>query len=98
MAVGTGEVDFGAAPGAFEATLVVTGQATIASNSHVEAYIMRETPSDSATTHHTAADMALAPHIIKLVCGNIVAATGFTIYASSSEKIHGKIPIHWVWA
>jgi hypothetical protein len=73
-ATGTTTIDFGAFPGKSDASVAVTGQAAIVSGSLVEAWIR---PVDSAD--HLA-DEHLVEHI-KIVAGNIVAGTGFTIYA-----------------
>jgi hypothetical protein len=88
---GTATIDFGAAPGTNVVTVVVTGEAGILSGSHVEAWIM-----GSATAEHNAYEHAIAP--IKLTCGTIVAATGFTITAVCEWRLTGTFTVHWVWA
>ncbi|CAB4214963.1 hypothetical protein UFOVP1469_33 [uncultured Caudovirales phage] len=88
----TALVDFGAFPGASYATVAVTGQASIVAGSLVEAWIRPE-----ATTDHTADDAIVDPP--RVIAGDIVAATGFTIHAfSDNTKRHwGKYTVAWVW-
>ena len=91
-AKGTAVLDFGATP-ADQASVVVTGQAGIAAGSDVEAYFMRETTSDNGVDEHEEA-AALCP----LVCGDIVAGTGFTIYAHPLAMLGtGTFNVRWVW-
>lgn len=78
---GTTTVNFGAFPGSSDTSVTVTGQATIASGSFVEAWI---TP--TATADHTADEHWVEP--IKVVAGNVVAGTGFTIYAMNTNQIN----------
>ena len=88
-ATGVAEVDFGAHPGKSDTSVAVTGQGAIVSGSLVEAWIR-----PVASAEHTA-DEHLVENI-KIVAGNIVAATGFTIYAFNdtphfpgSDKVDG---------
>jgi len=92
--IGSAEIDFGAFPGSNEASVLVTGQADITAASKAESYIM----ADSTTTDHTASDHRYAAALMGLTCGDLVAATGFTIYARSLEKLQGKFSVQWVWA
>lgn len=78
---GTTTLDFGAFPGASDASVVVTGQAGIVSGSLVEAWIRPE-----ATADHTADEHML--ETIKVFAGNIVAGTGFTIYGFNTSEIN----------
>jgi len=71
---GTTTVDFGAFPGKTDTSVAVTGQAGIIAGSLVEAWLR---PVDTAD--HTADEHMV--EAIKVFAGNIVAATGFTIYA-----------------
>jgi hypothetical protein len=80
-ATGTTTVNFGAFPGSSDTSVAVTGQATIASGSFVEAWI---TP--TATADHTADEHWVEP--IKVVAGNVVAGTGFTIYAMNTNQLN----------
>jgi len=90
-ASGTATLTFGSAPGTNFVTVVVTGQASIGVNSHVEAFLM-----GSTTATHNAIEHMIVP--IRLSCGDIVAATGFTIYASTDFRLTGTFTVHWVWA
>ncbi len=77
-ATGTGLLNFGTFPGSSDALLVVTGQAAILSGSYVEAWIRPE-----ATAEHTADEHWV--ETIKVVAGNIVPGTGFTIYGINTN-------------
>lgn len=72
--VGTASVDFGAFPGATDASVVVTGQTGIVSGSVVQAWIL-----PAATVDHTADEHLVEP--IRVLVTDIVAGTGFTIRA-----------------
>ena len=77
-AQGTVEIDFGAFPGADTASVAVTGQGSIASNSLVEVWVF-----PTATTDHSVDEHIYdAPDVI---AGNVVAGTGFTAYGKSRE-------------
>lgn len=100
-AQGTALLDFGAFPGASDASLTVTGQAGIASGSLVEAWIL-----PAATADHTA-DEHIA-ETLRVFAGNIVAGTGFTIYGINTSqlnepvtgkgtRLYGKWNVAWVW-
>jgi hypothetical protein len=91
---GTAEIDFGAHPGANEASVAVTGQASITATSKVEAYMM----ADDTTSNHTASDHRYVGLWLNLTCGTPTAATGFTIYGRSDQKLSGKFSVRWVWA
>lgn len=92
-AQGTAILNFGGHPGSNEASIAVTGQGTISATSNAEAYVMAEIYST-----HTANDHAYFAMLAKLTCGTPTAATGFTIYARSPEKLTGDFKVHWVWA
>lgn len=79
--VGTATIDFGAFPGASDASITVTGQTGISTGSVVQAWLRPE-----ATSDHTADEHML--ETIKVVAGNIVAGTGFTIYAINTNQIN----------
>jgi hypothetical protein len=80
-AQGTTSIDFGAFPGKSDASVAVTGQAAIVAGSLVEAWIR-----PVATADHTADEHML--ETIKVFAGNIVAATGFTIYAFNTSEMN----------
>ena len=96
MAAGTGQaiIDFGAHPGANEASVAVTGLATIPGTAKAEAFFM----GDDTSADHTAADHKYAPCFISLTCGGVSAGTGFTINARSIEKMSGTWTVRYVWA
>ena len=76
---GTTVVDFGAFPGSSDTTATVTGQASILAGSLVEAWVM-----PTATADHSADEHWVEP--IKVMAGNVVAGTGFTIYATMQPQ------------
>lgn len=91
---GTAIIDFGSFPGASEASIAVTGQASILATSKVEAYIM----GDDTTSDHTAKDHRYIAAWLGLTCGTPTAATGFTIYGRCLNKLQGTFALRWVWA
>ena len=90
---GTATLNFGAEPGSNEASVAVTGQASISATSKAEAYIM----GDDTTSDHTAQDHRYVGLFMSLTCGTPTATTGFTIYARSTEKLNGTFSVRWVW-
>ena len=93
-AIGTSTLSFGSSPGSSEASIAVTGQASILATSKVEAFIMGE----DTTASHTAADHRYAAALIGLSCGTPTVGTGFTIYGRCLDKMEGDIAVRWVWA
>jgi hypothetical protein len=98
-ASGTATIDFGAFPGAPDATVAVTGQAAIVSGSLVGAWIR-----PVATADHSADEHRL--ETIAIVADTIVAATGFTIYAredspttpmNEGHRLYGTWSCAWAW-
>lgn len=81
---GTAVLNFGAFPGASDASVAVTGQAGIVAGSLVEAWIR-----PVATADHTADEHMI--ETIKVVAGNIVAGTGFTIYGFNTSEINEPV-------
>ena len=73
-AQGVTTVTFGAFPGTTDCTTVITGQTGIGAGSAVEAWIIC-----TATSDHSADEHWVDPP--EVTAGNIVAGTGFTIYA-----------------
>jgi len=83
-AQGTTTVDFGAFPGASDTSVAVTGQTGILAGSLVEAFLF-----PVATADHTADE-----HLVETItvrAGNIVAGTGFTIYAFNNSEINEPV-------
>lgn len=93
-ATGTATIDFGAFPGSNEASIAVTGQTSILATSKAEAFVM----ADDTTSDHTASDHRYFAALIGLTCGTPTLATGFTIYARSTEKLQGTFALRWVWS
>lgn len=92
--VGVAEIQFGAWPGANEASVSVTGQTEITALASAEAWLM----ADDTTTDHTANDHRYAAALMGLTCGTPSAGVGFTIYARSTEKLTGAFKVRWVWS
>ena len=81
MATGTAILNFGAFPGNSDTSVAITGQASILSGSFVEAWLV-----PTATADHTADEHLLES--IKVIAGNVIAATGFTIYGINTGQIN----------
>lgn len=94
-AQGTANLDFGAFPGASDASVAVTGQTGIVGSSLVEAWLF-----PTATADHSADEHIVEP--LEVYAGNIVAGTGFTIYGINRTPlgdtlIYGVWKVAWVW-
>ena len=81
MPQGTTIVDFGAFPGASDASGTITGQGSILTTSNLGAWLISQDSVDHSADEH-------ATETIEIVAGNIVAATSFTIYARNSNQIN----------
>ena len=90
--VGTATLSFGSFPGSNLATTTVTGQTNIKATSVINLQI-----SAVATGSYTASDIKFLASQIELAYDTVVAGTGFTIYASSSQKLQGSITIDYTW-
>lgn len=84
-AQGTTTVNFGAFPGSSDTTAVVTGQTGILAGSLVEAWIFPVATSDHSADEHSLEN-------IHVTAGNIVAGTGFTIYARDANQLYEQTP------
>jgi hypothetical protein len=82
---GTTTVNFGAFPGSSDTTAVNTGQAAIVAGSLVEAWIWPVATADHSADEHWVES-------INVVAGNIVAGTGFTIYARDANQLYEQQP------
>lgn len=80
-ATGTAILDFGAFPGASDASVAVTGQAGIVAGSLVEAWIRPVDTADHLADEHMV-------ETIKVFAANIVAGTGFTIYGFNTSQLN----------
>lgn len=93
-AQGTATIDFGAFPGASDTSVAVTGQTSIVSGSAVEAWILPAATADHSVDEHMV-------ETLKVIAGNIVAGTGFTIYGFNSGfgdvRLYGTWNVAWVW-
>jgi hypothetical protein len=88
---GTATIDFGAAPGKSDTSLVITGQGAIASGSLVEAWLAYASTSGHSADEHFVEEL-------QVTAGNVVAGTGFTIYARTRNKaLTGTWSVNWVW-
>ena len=90
--IGTATINFGA--GSNEASVNVTGQTTISNTSKTDVFIM----ADDTTSDHTAKDHRYLAALAGFTCGTPTAATGFTIYATSTQNLKGTFQVRWVWA
>lgn len=89
ITTGTATIDFGAFPGANEAS-VAFADAAVSGSSVVKAWFT----ADSVTADHTANDHKYAPVFINLT-GLPTAGVGGTIYARSEEKMQGQWLVNW---
>lgn len=90
---GSATLDFGSWPGSTDIkSVAVTGQGAITGGSVVEAYVF-----PTATTNHSADEHIIDPP--RVIAGNIVAGTGFTIYGEPQTpgSIYGQWTCNWVW-
>ena len=90
--LGTATIDFGV--GANEASVAVTGQTSISATSKAESFIM----ADDTSGTHTASDHRYFDVLAGLTCGTPSAGIGFTIYATSTQKLNSTFQVRWVWA
>lgn len=84
-AQGTAVLDFGAFPGKSDASVAVTGQTGILSGSLVEAWIRPVATADHSADEHMV-------ETLKVVAGNIVVGTGFTIYGFNTSQLNEAPP------
>jgi hypothetical protein len=91
---GVAIVDFGAFPGASDTSLAVTGLPAITANGAVVASITPKASTDHSADEHWAETIGVS-------AGNIVAGTGFTIYAKNTgvgdTRLYGKWNVAYNW-
>lgn len=88
---GTATVDFGAFPGKTDASLDITGQASIANDSLVKVHKRLVATADHSADEHWVEEMDVE-------VGNVVAGTGFTVYAKTrNQRIYGLWNVAWEW-
>lgn len=83
-AQGTTTINFGAFPGKSDASVAVTGQAAIIAGSLIEAWIRPVATADHTDTEHMV-------ETLKVFAADIVAGTGFTIYAFNTSQLNEPI-------
>jgi hypothetical protein len=93
ITAGTATINFGASPGANEASIAVTGQTLILATSKVKVWIM----GDDTSASHTANDHRYLPLIAAFTAGTPTAGTGFTIYGRSNTYLTGTYTLRWAW-
>jgi hypothetical protein len=89
---GSGVLSFGGLPGGGVATLVVTGQSGILANSRIRAWVQGSTADFNEYEHQL-----ILPGRIGLGIGDVVAATGFTVYAETELRLAGAVAVKWEW-
>lgn len=94
---GTAIIDFGAFPGTTQASVAVTGQSSILNTSLPQAFIKLTISPDHSADEHMIEGL-------KITTGNVVAGTGFTIYAELYQPVpakvnftYGKWNVSWEW-
>ena len=89
MAQGTTTIDFGT--GKTDTSVNVIGQSSITGSNLVEAWVFPATTASNTSDNHWIEDL-------EIMAGNVIAGTGFTIYAKCNTlKAHGIYNIAWVW-
>lgn len=93
MPSGTATLDFGAFPGATDASVAVTSQSNIGAASLVEAWVLPATTADHSADEHWVEGL-------RVFAGSVVAATGFTIFGRTDDanRLYGRWNIGWVWS
>lgn len=95
ITTGQATINFGSAPGTNIVSVVVTGQTGILTTSTVSAFMMADTTVSGASGHN-AEEHKFAQ--IKFTCGNIVAGTGFTIWAETEWRLTSTFNVRWMWS
>jgi hypothetical protein len=91
---GTAVLNFGSAPGTNQVSLAVTGQGSIVGGSLVEAWL---SPTPTATRNLEEIKLLSAGRL-GVLAHTVVAATGFTITATTDIRLTGTLNVNWVWA
>lgn len=89
---GVTEIDFGSGVGTAEITKVITGQSGITTSSIINCRVELQ-----ATSNHTIEDHRWVSTFLGITVGDIVNATGFTIYVRSLYPMTGKFNLRWTW-
>lgn len=88
-ATGSTVLDFGTTSKP-AASVAVTAQAGIVAGSKVEAFVRLTASADHSVDEHMIEQL-------KIMAGNIVAGTGFTIYGEAYPQTYGQFNVDWVW-
>jgi len=110
---GTTTLNFGAFPGAPEAKVAVTGQATIASGSIIEAWLYPLATADHSADEHIQEEIDVLAHTIVVGTGFTITGrmrrrpspdniSGVTLGLSQSENaarwLYGQYTVAWRWS
>lgn len=82
--VGTATLDFGAFPGASDASVAVIGQAAIVAGSVVQVQLFPADTADHLADEHRV-------ETLTVFAGNIVAGVGFTIYGQNDSQLNEPV-------
>lgn len=85
-------INFGVLPGSNEASVVVSDTNILSTSIPTAAFAA------VATSDHTISDHSYMPLVADVSCGAPTVGVGFTIYATSLEKISGTFNINYVWS
>lgn len=85
-------INFGNHPGSNEASVVVTGLTNIGTN-----MVPRVGFYFGALGNKTANDHRYASLLVNLMVGPVTSGSGFTIYATSLEKMTGSFTLNYSW-
>jgi len=95
MNSGMTTINFGSVPGANIVGTAVTGQTNILTTSTVSCFMMGDTTDNGSGVGHNAGEHQWIP--LKLTAGNLIAGTGFTIYAESEYRLTATFIVRWFW-
>lgn len=84
---GTAMLDFGTFPGKSDASVAVTGQTAILGTSLVEAWVRPTNTEDHLSDEHLVESL-------RVIAGDIVAGTGFTIYGFNTSELSEPLERH----
>lgn len=87
-AAGITTVNFGAFPGASDASVAITAQTGIVAGSRIKAWIMAKDTADHSADEHWLETLDVMP-------GNIAPGTGFTIYAKNTGTLGEPAKEQW---
>jgi hypothetical protein len=85
-------INFGVLPGSNEASVVISDATILSTSVPIAQYAA------IATSDHTVSDHTYISLVSELSCGAPIAGVGFTIYATSIEKMSGTFNIVYTWS